>query len=84
MSKKIDPSVLEFINRLVPEHSRTSCSDEHITNSLYIEGLSDHKTYRAVKGRCSRCSLLAIAEEPTIVLPERYTSDGYTLLNFIN
>lgn len=44
---------LEFINIICPEHDRTSCSDENISNGFYTRG---NKWY----GRCTRCMYLQI------------------------
>lgn len=48
---------LEFINIIQPEHSRTSCSDENISNGFF--------TYDGIKwnGRCVRCMYLEIIND---------------------
>lgn len=48
------PSV--YINKIAPEHERTSCSDDNLYNAAY--GLDDRDGH----GRCYRCCLLAAQE----------------------
>ncbi len=44
----------EFINLIRPDHDRTSCSDEDISNGFYTrDGEKWH-------GRCTRCLYLEI------------------------
>lgn len=47
----------EFIDMIVPEHGRTSCSDEDVSNGLFSR---DGKNWH---GRCSRCLLLDILKD---------------------
>jgi hypothetical protein len=52
--------LIEFINLIKPEHIRTTCSDENISNGFYVDsetGIINTK-YRP---RCERCALLEIA-----------------------
>jgi len=54
----------EFINFICPEHNRTSCSDDNITNGFYLE--EDGETIsQKYYYRCVRCALLEI-ENKTI------------------
>lgn len=46
-------NVSNYINKIAPEHERTSCTDENIYNSAY--GVEDHYGH----GRCYRCCLIA-------------------------
>lgn len=55
---------LELINKIVPEHTRTSCSDETIYNGWS----EDSKNWR-----CSRCFLLEVLENPEIEIPKDFT-----------
>ena len=48
----------ELINIICPEHFRTSCNDEDLSNAFYVQ---DDKTMG--RSRCSRCSLLKIAKQ---------------------
>lgn len=67
--RDIDTTVLQFINKICPEHTRSSCSDDDycITNWLYSRDEIWH-------GRCGRCVLLELAawEE----MPEWLKEDG--------
>lgn len=45
---------LNYINRVAPEHSRTSCNDENVFNAWF--GEED-----VLFGKCIRCTLLASA-----------------------
>ena len=44
-----------YIDRIAPEHERTSCDDNNLINAAYA--LDDHGGY----GRCYRCTLLVAA-----------------------
>jgi hypothetical protein len=57
-----------IIDLICPEHSRTSCSDENISNGFYFEddGITISTKYYH---RCTRCALLEI-ENGTIKLNE--------------
>jgi hypothetical protein len=56
---------LELINIICPEHNRTSCSDDYISNGFCYD-----ETWNSVKnkfenvitdnGRCTRCELLEL------------------------
>lgn len=49
----------EFIDFICPDHSRTSCSDDDISNGFYFE--EDEETISTkYYHRCSRCALLEI------------------------
>ena len=70
-------SIREFIDIITPEHTRTSCSDENISNGFYLE--EDGETIsQKFYHRCVRCALLEI-ENGTIkrtdannkIIPER-------------
>ena len=61
----------QFINTVFPEHSRTSCSDDNISNGYYTEEVwnEELKKYEEVitdKCRCLRCGMLEIAEEKVV------------------
>ena len=67
----------EFINFICPEHSRTSCSDENISNGFCFE--EDEETVsQKYYHRCKRCAFLEI-ENGTVkrtkinseIIPER-------------
>lgn len=53
----INPETMRLINRLAPDHSRTSCSDKNLYNALRL----DDKGKVKMPGRCVRCSLLFLA-----------------------
>jgi len=53
----------ELIDIIYPEHDRTSCDDENLSNSFYFE---DDGTQG--RSRCIRCSLLVIAEKREVLL----------------
>ena len=67
----------EFINLICPEHTRTSCSDDNISNGFYFE--EDRETISPKYfHRCGRCALLEIengtiniTEENQKIIPER-------------
>jgi hypothetical protein len=70
-------NIREFIDFICPEHSRTSCSDDDISNGFYLE--EDRETISKERyHRCVRCALLEI-ENGTIkrteannrIIPER-------------
>jgi len=46
----------ELIDIVSPEHGRTSCNDNCISNGLYLEG-------DRLRSRCTRCALLEIESE---------------------
>lgn len=54
-SLDLQDQTLALINMLAPEHSRTSCSDDNISNAVVIE---EGKV--VLTGRCARCSLLTL------------------------
>jgi hypothetical protein len=45
---------LEFIDIISPKHSRTTCSDDNISNGFYTQ---DGKSFRS---RCLRCMYIEI------------------------
>lgn len=52
-------TALEFIDKMMPEHDRTSCDDENTANGFYSRnGESWH-------GRCTRCMYLEIVRGET-------------------
>ena len=51
----LQDQTLALINMLAPEHSRTSCSDNNISNAVVVE---DGRV--TLPGRCARCSLLTL------------------------
>jgi hypothetical protein len=70
-------NIKDFIDFICPEHGRTSCSDENISNGFYLE--EDGETIsQKYYHRCVRCALLEI-ENGTIkrteannkIIPER-------------
>ncbi len=61
----MEEDVLKFINIICPEHNRTSCSDDNVTNGFY-SGDGWH-------GRCSRCMYLEIANG--IELPKDFNPE---------
>lgn len=77
---KIDGRVLQFIDLICPEHSRTSCSDEDWNNYLVY----DKSWCKFPEHRCSRCALLQLARDNiefegfkygTILLVEKFKND---------
>ncbi len=51
----------EFIDLVVPEHGRTSCSDEDRSNGFFTRGNGDKW-----HGRCTRCMYLEILDEGVV------------------
>lgn len=68
----------EFIDFICPEHGRTSCSDENISNGFCME--DDEETIsQKYYHRCARCALLEIhngkikiSEENNKTIPQRF------------
>lgn len=59
----------EFIDIICPEHDRTSCSDDNISNGFYFE--EDGETIGTqYYHRCTRCALLEI-ENGKVVLNDK-------------
>lgn len=61
----------ELINIIAKEHSRTSCSDEDISNGFYHKSYEEWETdYKVIinkyNPRCTRCALLEIANDRSI------------------
>ena len=52
-------TIKDFIDFIYPDHDRTSCSDDNISNGFYLEedGETINKKYYH---RCVRCALLEI------------------------
>lgn len=46
---------LSYVDRIAPEHDRTSCNDINMYNRAF--GIDDHEG----RGRCYRCTLLKAA-----------------------
>lgn len=63
---------LEFINIIYPEHGRTSCSDDNISNGFYLKDDEDGEEVisKEYYPRCMRCALLEI-ENGTIKLTDK-------------
>jgi hypothetical protein len=55
----------EFVNKVCPEHCRTTCSDDNLTNGL---GSGDTEN----DFRCSKCVLLEVARELVALPPKFY------------
>lgn len=55
-------TAIELINIICPEHTRTSCSDENISNGFYHkwDGTVTNVISKEYFPRCSRCALLEI------------------------
>ena len=51
-------TTIEFIDIIAPEHGRSSCSDDNLSNSFYF----DEENKEQGRSRCIRCSLLYILE----------------------
>lgn len=56
--------VTDYINKIAPNHGRTSCDDGNLYNAAY--GLDDFDG----RGRCYRCTLIAAADSATVVTDE--------------
>lgn len=61
----------ELINIIAKEHSRTSCSDENISNGFSHKSQEEWETdYKVIinkyNPRCTRCALLEIANGRSI------------------
>lgn len=58
---------LEFINLICPDHDRTNCSDENISNGFFSwTGYPWH-------GRCTRCMYLEIIKDGKV--PDQFDPD---------
>jgi len=68
--------VTEYINKIAPEHGRTSCSDTNLYNAAY--GLDDFDGH----GRCYRCTLLAAAASSIQVTEEKVESVAMAVLGY--
>jgi hypothetical protein len=53
-----------YVDKIAPEHERTSCTDSDLYNAAYA--LDDHGGY----GRCYRCTLLMAVREAINPTPE--------------
>ena len=56
-------TALELINKIAPQHDRTSCSDDYISNGFVkkTNGFEDGKSIdNSYNARCARCGLLQI------------------------
>jgi hypothetical protein len=61
----------ELIDIIAPEHSRTSCSDDNISNGFYHKATDEwEEGYTVISNeyyyRCSRCALLELANGRSI------------------
>lgn len=61
----------ELINIIAKKHSRTSCSDDNISNGFYHKSPEEWETnYKVIINKyspdCTRCALLAIANGRSI------------------
>ena len=65
-----EQSAIEHIDKISPEHDRTSCNDENLYNASY--GPDD----RGGHGRCRRCGLLDIVRRTLAAAPTPGASDG--------
>ena len=52
-------NIKEFIDFICPEHGRTSCSDDNISNGFYLEEYEETINEKYYP-RCARCALLEI------------------------
>lgn len=64
-------TAIELINIIAPEHSRTSCSDENLSNGFYHKASDEwEEEYKVIRKdynpRCTRCALLDIANGRSI------------------
>jgi hypothetical protein len=50
----------ELIDIIAPQHSRTSCSDDNLSNGFYLEYDSNTISSKYLVG-CSRCALLQLS-----------------------
>lgn len=68
---------VELINIICPEHSRTSCSDNNLSNGWALELIElGYNPYR-----CTRCALLQIANGDKT--PEYFSENNYTFEGFL-
>lgn len=78
--KKVQPTapnyVTPYINKIAPEHGRTSCSDTNLYNAAY--GLDDFDGH----GRCYRCTLLAAASSALKVTDEQVEEVALKVLGY--
>ena len=58
----------DFIDFICPEHGRTSCSDDNISNGFYLED-AEETISQKYNHRCLRCALLEV-ENGTIKITE--------------
>lgn len=67
---------IELINTICPEHNRTSCSDDNLSNGWTLELIElGYNPYR-----CTRCALLQIAncdKKPEYFAQNNYTFEGF-------
>jgi hypothetical protein len=70
----------EFIDIICPEHFRTSCSDEDISNGFCLEE-DDETISKKYSHRCMRCAFLQI-ENGTIKITEKNKKIISDILNF--
>ena len=48
---------IDFLNKIIPDHNRTTCDDENVSNGFY--------TGTGIRGRCRRCMCLEIIMNET-------------------
>lgn len=60
-------SAREFIDLIMPEHDRSSCSDDNISNGFFT------RDGRNWYGRCTRCMYLEIIKDGFV--PEGFIPD---------
>ena len=66
----------EFVDIIVPEHNRTSCSDEDKNNGFYSRNCEGY-------GRCTRCMWLEIIDGvdiPDVLKEQAKSGDIMTFL----
>ena len=51
---------IDFLNMILPEHDRTSCSDREINNGFYSLYIGYNDGSKKWQGRCRRCMALQI------------------------
>lgn len=59
----------DFINIVIPEHSRTSCSDDNLFNGFYYDECEEKINLRYYP-RCKRCAYLELIMGRIALTPE--------------
>jgi hypothetical protein len=62
---------IELIDIIAPEHNRTTCSDENLSNGFYHKAVDEwEEGYKVISNsfhvRCTRCALLELANGRSI------------------